>query len=182
MNTLYLIQLTFFQPKYTGKLLESKKKRDLENLLRDERKQAKERKAEGEEFKDKDVFVTSAYRKQLEETVKFRKELEDSDKIDGKPLEGWAIWLSLCLEMTSVQGQQMWRENFGKKLLEDRLKDRFGDVKSEQEDEEHKSEVPDAKRIKLEEGLCLFLLEIVLVCWNPTGWQEISGFFRRSNF
>jgi hypothetical protein len=88
MNTLYLIQLTFFQPKYTGKLLESKKKRDLENLLRDERKQAKERKAEGEEFKDKDVFVTSAYRKQLEETVKFRKELEDSDKIDGKPLEG----------------------------------------------------------------------------------------------
>jgi hypothetical protein len=66
--------------------------------------------------------------------------------------------------MTSVQGQQMWRENFGKKLLEDRLKDRFGDVKSEQEDEEHKSEVPDAKRIKLEEGLCLFLLEIVLVC------------------
>lgn len=63
--------------------MNSKKKRDLEILLRDERKQDKERKAESDEFKDKDVFVTSAYRKQLEETVKFRKELEESDKIDG---------------------------------------------------------------------------------------------------
>ncbi|KAI6177371.1 Zinc finger, C3HC4 type [Aphelenchoides bicaudatus] len=112
------------KPKYTEKLLQSKKKRDLENLLRDERKQQKERKAEGDEFKDKDVFVTSSYRKQLEETVKFRKELEDSDQID---------------EMTSVRGQQMWRENFGKKLLDERIKQRFGNDTIEKEEENTES-------------------------------------------
>lgn len=63
--------------------MQAKKKRDLEKLLRDERKQEKEREAEGDEFKGKDVFITSAYREQLEETVKFRKELEESDRIDG---------------------------------------------------------------------------------------------------
>jgi coiled-coil domain-containing protein 55 len=61
----------------------AKKKRDLEKLLRDERKQEKERITEGDEFKDKDIFVTSAYRKQLEETVKFREQLEETDRIDG---------------------------------------------------------------------------------------------------
>jgi coiled-coil domain-containing protein 55 len=63
--------------------MDAKKKRDLESLLRDERKQEKERMTEGDEFKDKDVFVTGAYRKQLEETVQFRKELEEKDRIDG---------------------------------------------------------------------------------------------------
>lgn len=64
--------------------MNAKKKRDLERLLRDERKQDKERIAEGDEFKGKEVFVTSAYRQQLEETVKFRDELDKSDRIDGE--------------------------------------------------------------------------------------------------
>jgi hypothetical protein len=63
--------------------MNAKKKRDLEKLLRDERKQDKERVTEGDEFKGKEVFVTGAYRKQLEETVKFREELEKTDRIDG---------------------------------------------------------------------------------------------------
>ncbi|KAI6212246.1 hypothetical protein M3Y99_01841700 [Aphelenchoides fujianensis] len=40
--------------KYIGRFMEAKKKRDLEKLLRDERKQEKEREEEGEEFKDKE--------------------------------------------------------------------------------------------------------------------------------
>ncbi|KAI6197570.1 hypothetical protein M3Y94_01240000 [Aphelenchoides besseyi] len=100
--------------KYIDRFMEAKKKRDLEQLLRDERKQEKERVAEGDEFKGKDVFITSAYRKQLEETVKFRKELEASDEID---------------ERTKVQNQKMWRENFNKRLLEDRVQDRFAVAK-----------------------------------------------------
>lgn len=62
-------------PKYIKKLLETAEKRKLENERRVERQVQKDREAEGEEFKDKESFVTSAYRKKLEE-MKEAEELE----------------------------------------------------------------------------------------------------------
>ncbi|CAG4964982.1 unnamed protein product [Colias eurytheme] len=55
------------KPKYIENLLKTANKRKLENERRVERQIQKEREKEGEEFADKEVFVTSAYKKKLEE-------------------------------------------------------------------------------------------------------------------
>ncbi|XP_017870916.1 PREDICTED: nuclear speckle splicing regulatory protein 1 [Drosophila arizonae] len=52
--------------KYIGRLLEHAERRKLENELRVERQVQKDREAEGEMYKDKDTYVTAAYRKKLE--------------------------------------------------------------------------------------------------------------------
>lgn len=64
------------KPKYITKLLETAEKRKKEHERRVERQVQKEREAEGEEFKDKESFVTSTYRKKLEEM----KEAEEAEK------------------------------------------------------------------------------------------------------
>lgn len=63
-------------PKYITKLLVTAEKRKAEHERRVERQVQKDREAEGEEFKDKESFVTSAYRKKLEEM----KEAEIAEK------------------------------------------------------------------------------------------------------
>nr|XP_022901787.1 nuclear speckle splicing regulatory protein 1 [Onthophagus taurus] len=62
------------KPKYINRLLVMAEKRKRENERRIERQVQKEREAEGEEFKDKESFVTSAYRKKLEEFKKMEEE------------------------------------------------------------------------------------------------------------
>ncbi|CRK98058.1 CLUMA_CG011427, isoform A [Clunio marinus] len=54
-------------PKYIAKLLETADKRKKEHERRIERQVQKEREAEGNMYKDKESFVTSSYRKKLEE-------------------------------------------------------------------------------------------------------------------
>ncbi|XP_065092099.1 nuclear speckle splicing regulatory protein 1 [Ochlerotatus camptorhynchus] len=58
------------KPKYIGKLLETADKRKKEQERRIERQVQKEREEEGEMYKDKESFVTSAYRAKLEEMKK----------------------------------------------------------------------------------------------------------------
>ncbi|XP_034833156.1 nuclear speckle splicing regulatory protein 1 [Maniola hyperantus] len=55
------------KPKYIDNLIKTANKRKLENERRVERQVQKEREKEGNEFADKEVFVTSAYKKKLEE-------------------------------------------------------------------------------------------------------------------
>lgn len=62
--------------KYITKLLETADKRKKEHERRIERQVQKEREEEGEMFKDKESFVTSAYRQKLEEM----KKAEDEEK------------------------------------------------------------------------------------------------------
>ncbi|ALC49009.1 CG15747 [Drosophila busckii] len=64
--------------KYIGRLMEHAERRKLENELRVERQVQKEREAEGEKFKDKETYVTSAYRKKLEAI----REMQEQDKRD----------------------------------------------------------------------------------------------------
>merc|ERR1712240_371439 len=53
-----------------------------ENERRIERQVQKEREAEGEPFADKEKFVTSAYRKKMEEMAKLDEEEERQDRIE----------------------------------------------------------------------------------------------------
>ncbi|XP_030569345.1 nuclear speckle splicing regulatory protein 1 [Drosophila novamexicana] len=64
--------------KYIGRLMEHAERRKLENELRVERQVQKDREAEGEMYKDKDTYVTAAYRKKLESI----RQLQEQDKRD----------------------------------------------------------------------------------------------------
>ncbi|XP_055627771.1 nuclear speckle splicing regulatory protein 1 [Toxorhynchites rutilus septentrionalis] len=67
------------KPKYISKLLETAEKRKKEQERRIERQVQKEREAEGEMYKNKESFVTSAYRAKLEE-MKKAEELEKREE------------------------------------------------------------------------------------------------------
>ncbi|KAK9497383.1 hypothetical protein O3M35_004714 [Rhynocoris fuscipes] len=70
------------KPKYIQKLIASADKRKIENERRIERQVQKERENEGDEFKDKETFVTSAYKKKLEEFAKLDAEQKRQDMLE----------------------------------------------------------------------------------------------------
>ncbi|PIO67844.1 hypothetical protein TELCIR_10394 [Teladorsagia circumcincta] len=88
--------------KYALDIIKAHKRRELEQQSREERQQQKERVQEGVEFADKEVFVTGAYRKQMEEVQKFREEEAYEKRFN---------------ELTSVEHQQAWQAGFGRTLL-----------------------------------------------------------------
>ncbi|XGW13599.1 hypothetical protein V3C99_000154 [Haemonchus contortus] len=88
--------------KYALDIIKAHKRRELEQQSREERQQQKERQEEGDQFADKEVFVTGAYRKQMEEVQKFREEEAYEKRFN---------------ELTSVEHQQAWQAGFGRTLL-----------------------------------------------------------------
>ncbi|KAI9588975.1 hypothetical protein GQX74_007144, partial [Glossina fuscipes] len=71
------------QAKYIMKLIGSKEKRKLEHELCIERQVQKEREAEGGKFKDKESFVTTTYRKKLEEMRKLEEQSKRDDYLEN---------------------------------------------------------------------------------------------------
>ncbi|KRT81165.1 hypothetical protein AMK59_4911, partial [Oryctes borbonicus] len=71
------------KPKYINRLLAAAEKRKRENERRIERQVQKEREAEGDEFKDKESFVTSAYKKKLEELRKLEEEEKREEYLES---------------------------------------------------------------------------------------------------
>ncbi|CAG9796639.1 unnamed protein product [Diatraea saccharalis] len=67
------------KPRYIENLLKSANKRKIENERRIERQIQKEREEEGDQFADKEVFVTTAYKKKLEE-LKLEEEREKREE------------------------------------------------------------------------------------------------------
>lgn len=72
------------KPKYIGNLLDAAARRKQDQLIAREKLLQKEREAEGDEFADKEKFVTSGYKKQQEETRRLeeeeKKKLEEEEK------------------------------------------------------------------------------------------------------
>lgn len=62
------------KPKYMGNLLAAAAVRKRDATIAEEKKLAREREAEGEEFADKEKFVTSAYKNQQEENKRLAEE------------------------------------------------------------------------------------------------------------
>ena len=58
--------------------------RKIEQELAYERRVQKERETEGEEFSDKDQFLTEAYRKKLLERAEMEKRLKKEEEIESK--------------------------------------------------------------------------------------------------
>lgn len=72
------------QPKYIQKLIQKAEERKREHDIIYERKLTKERSKEDHLYEDKDKFVTSAYRKKLEEQKKWEAEQRLRDLRDEK--------------------------------------------------------------------------------------------------
>lgn len=71
------------ESKYISRLLVTAEKRKLEHETRLERKVQKEREAEGDMFKDKEVFVTASYRAKLEALKKAEEEAQREEYLEG---------------------------------------------------------------------------------------------------
>lgn len=70
------------KPKYISNLLKQAEVRNQEEERRKERKVQKEREEEGDEFADKEKFVTSAYRKKMEEMQKLDEEEKKKEAME----------------------------------------------------------------------------------------------------
>lgn len=72
------------QPRYIQALLQTAERRKKENERRVERQVQKEREEEGNQFADKESFVTSSYRQKLEEFKKQEEEEQRMERLEGK--------------------------------------------------------------------------------------------------
>ena len=71
------------QPKYIANLMRTAEDRKIENERRTERKVQKERELEGDQFQDKESFVTPAYRAKLAELKKAEEEEMQKERMEG---------------------------------------------------------------------------------------------------
>lgn len=71
------------QPRYMGLLIKQAERRKREDERRKERQIQKEREAEGDQFADKEVFITSSYKKKLEEIRKMDEDDKRMERLEG---------------------------------------------------------------------------------------------------
>lgn len=76
------------RPKYMKSLLASAAVRKRDALIAEEKKIARERELEGEEFADKDKFVTEAYKKQQEENRRLEAEEKAREEAEAEKNKG----------------------------------------------------------------------------------------------
>lgn len=76
------------KPKYMKNLLRAADVRKRDQLIAEEKKIAREREAEGDEFADKEKFVTEAYKKQQEENKQLEEEERRKEEEEAKKNEG----------------------------------------------------------------------------------------------
>lgn len=128
------------KPKYMTSLLKSAEVRKRDQLRAKEKLLQKERENEGDEFADKEAFVTSAYKKQqeearqLEEAEKKREEEEEKRRAKGGGMADYHRWL---LSKEEQRMKELEKAMQDVKQRRERGEDQ--DVKvSEDEDDEHK--------------------------------------------
>ncbi|KPM37303.1 hypothetical protein AK830_g9276 [Neonectria ditissima] len=76
------------KPKYMRSLLQAAEVRKRDALIAEEKKIAREREAEGEEYEGKEKFVTEAYRKQQEENKRIEEEEKRKEEEEAKKNKG----------------------------------------------------------------------------------------------
>lgn len=127
------------KPKYMDALLKSAKEREQEFDRRQERIAQKEREAEGDMFADKEKFVTSAFRKKMEEIAEQEKEQARIEAMES------------ALDVTKQDGmggfyRHIYRQKFGEE------KGQKPHVKVEETEEEKAAKVKEElKKLKVEE-------------------------------
>jgi coiled-coil domain-containing protein 55 len=129
------------KPKYMGNLLAAAAVRKRDATIAEEKRLAREREAEGEEFADKEKFVTSAYKKQQEENRRLEEEERIREEQEQKRNKGTGMtnFFKAVLE----KGEQKHAEIV--KAAEERAK--AGPITEDTKFEKEKSEAEIAKEI-----------------------------------
>ncbi|KAM0436902.1 hypothetical protein ACHAPT_002615 [Fusarium lateritium] len=76
------------RPKYMRSLMQAAEVRKRDALIAEEKKIARDREAEGDEYADKEKFVTEAYRKQQEENKRLEEEERRKEEEEAKKNKG----------------------------------------------------------------------------------------------
>ncbi|KAF7536043.1 hypothetical protein G7Z17_g13109 [Cylindrodendrum hubeiense] len=76
------------RPKYMHNLMQAAEVRKRDALIAEEKKIAREREAEGDEYEGKEKFVTDAYRKQQEENKRIEEEEKKREEEEAKKNKG----------------------------------------------------------------------------------------------
>uniref|UniRef100_A0A915HTU2 Nuclear speckle splicing regulatory protein 1 N-terminal domain-containing protein n=1 Tax=Romanomermis culicivorax TaxID=13658 RepID=A0A915HTU2_ROMCU len=136
------------EPKYIKQLLKAQKIRQNEYEAREERKNVKEREKEGGEFDDKEVFVTGAYKKRMEELETYKE-----DEIKRKMIES-------VMDVTKQRDITGFYKHFLNDVTGPKTEDKPGQLKIERkensskhyrtrrESSESENDVIDQKRVK----------------------------------
>lgn len=107
------------KPKYMNNLLAAAAVRKRDATIAEEKKLAREREAEGDEFADKEKFVTSAYKKQQEENRRIEAEERIKEEQEAKKNKGSGM-ISFYKNMLE-KGEQKHAEVV--KAVEERIKE-----------------------------------------------------------
>ena len=128
------------KPKYMGNLLAAAAVRKRDATIAEEKKLAREREAEGEEYADKEKFVTSAYKKQQEENRRLEEEEKLREEQEAKQNKGTGM-ASFYKNMLK-KGEERHAEVI--KAVEERIKK--GPIEEEEEEEEEMKTEADLAR------------------------------------
>lgn len=129
------------KPKYMSNLIAAAAVRKRDATIAEEKKLAREREAEGEEFADKEKFVTSAYKAQQEENRRLEAEekIREAEELKKNKGAGMTSFFKSVLE----KGEQKHAEIV--KAAEERLKS--GPVEEEHQESKERSEAELAREI-----------------------------------
>jgi coiled-coil domain-containing protein 55 len=133
------------KPKYMTNLLAAAAVRKRDATIAEEKKLAREREAEGDEFADKEKFVTSAYKKQQEENRRIEEEERIREEQEAKKNEG--AGMSNFYKNMLEKGEQKHAEVV--KAAEEAIKN---GPKEEVEEEKPKTEAELAREINEKAG------------------------------
>lgn len=131
------------KPKYMGNLLAAAETRKRDQLRAKEKMLAKEREAEGDEFADKEKFVTGAYKRQQEEMRRLEEEeaQKEKDAEERKRREGGGM---KALYKNILERDEQKHKEILKAVEEDKGKD-GDDGRNEEKKKKEKSEAELAK-------------------------------------
>lgn len=134
-------------PRYMGSLLRSAEVRKRDQLRARDRMLAKEREAEGDEFADKEKFVTSAYKTQQEELRKIEEEeaQREKEEEERRKKNGESGMVGFYRDMLS-RGEQRHEEAL-KAAEETAQRVRAGEISEETETPKEKTEAETAAEL-----------------------------------
>lgn len=104
------------QPKYIQNILKAAELRKKEQEKRMEKKIQKEREMEGDAFDDKEAFVTSAYKKKLQERAEEAEREKREAALEGERMGTQGVWLlfavsgllgEVCGHLTYMSQEQL---------------------------------------------------------------------------
>lgn len=128
------------RPKYMRGLMEAADVRKRDALIAEEKKIAREREQEGDEFAGKEKFVTEAYKKQQEENKRIEEEEKKREEAEGKKNAGGGM-SGFYKDLLKREGD---RHGEVIKKVEETVKDGPKDVAEEEKPEE----VQEKQRVK----------------------------------